>query len=128
MMSAVWADCGIMGIDDSAYDVFTDVLGGTPRPGTLTEGLGKNWAILDGYVKIFACCQHTHSAVEAAMVLRQRLDGTALDHIAEVSVETHPQAMPLSNRPPATTLPGRFTNPHVLAVPPPPGAPGAEPP
>ena len=36
----------------------------------LTDGLGDAWAILDGYMKIYACCQHLHSLVEAALDVR----------------------------------------------------------
>ena len=43
------------------------LLGGAVSPELLTRGLGEDWAILQGYTKIYACCQHLHSAVEAAL-------------------------------------------------------------
>lgn len=114
LMSVVWEECGITGIAESPYDVFTQILGGTIKPELLTEGLGEEWAVLDGYTKIFACCQHTHAAVEATLALRPMI--SQLDDIASIEVETHPLAMPLSNQQPPTTLAGKFSMPHVVAV------------
>ena len=66
-MSVDWAECGIGGVDTGFYDVYSTVHGGTADPAHLTEGLGERWGILDGYMKLYACCQHLHSAVEATL-------------------------------------------------------------
>src|SRR5581483_9432074 len=70
MLSVEWADCGIAGVPTGLYDVYTSVFGGEADATRLTENLGTSWAVLDGYTKIFACCQHLHSAVEATLGLR----------------------------------------------------------
>ena len=116
MLSAELAGCGIGGLPESPHDVFAVVLGGEPQASALTEGLGSQWAILDGYTKIHACCQQTHSAVEAVLALP--LDGSEhnLNRIEEIIVETHPFAMPLQNYDPATTLASKFSLPHVVAT------------
>ncbi len=117
MMSVTWAECGIAGMADSLYDVFTGVLGGTAKPARLTADLGASWAVLDGYTKIYACCQQTHAAVEASLAARAALPPTATaEHIAAITIETHPFALMLTNRAPATTLAGKFSLPHVVAV------------
>lgn len=54
-------------------DVFSEMLKGTAKPEELTQGLGESWAVLDGYAKVQACCQHAHSAVEATQALRAEL-------------------------------------------------------
>ena len=52
-----WAGFGIGGLPRSPYDVFVDGLGAEARPEQLTDGLGREWAVEDGYHKIHACCQ-----------------------------------------------------------------------
>ncbi len=99
MMSVEWAECGIGGVAGGAYDVYAGVFGGAPDAQRLTEDLGTSWAVLDGYTKMFACCQHLHSAVEAALALRpELLDRGGPGAIESIEVETHPLALPLTNR------------------------------
>lgn len=117
MMAVEWASCGIAGSPDAFFDVYADVLGGTPQPGVLTEGLGREWALLDGYTKIYACCQHLHSAVEAVLDLRPALLATApLAEIEAIEVATHALARPLMNPRPDTTLGAKFSMPHAVAA------------
>lgn len=64
-----------------------------------------------------ACCQQTHSAVEAALALRDallRAGGPAAAR--EVVVATHPYAQTLVNYEPATSLAGKFSLPHIVAA------------
>ncbi|TAK82590.1 MAG: MmgE/PrpD family protein [Betaproteobacteria bacterium] len=117
MMAVEWAACGIAGTPGAFYDVYSTILGGEAHPERLTAGLGERWAILDGYTKIYACCQHLHSAVEAAIELRPRLLGeAALEDIERIEVETHPLAMPLMNPRPHTTLAAKFSMSHAMAA------------
>jgi 2-methylcitrate dehydratase PrpD len=117
LMALEWAGCGIGGIAEGFYDVYSTVLGGEARPELLTAGLGERWAVLDGYTKIYACCQHLHSAVEAALDLRKGDPAVAVPGaIASISVETHPLALPLANPAPHTTLGAKFSIPHAVAA------------
>lgn len=117
MMSVEWAECGIGGVYGGFYDVYSTVLGGEAHPERLTERLGDEWAILDGYMKIFACCQHLHSTVEATLAIRNELPaGVAPDDIAEIVVETHPLALQLVNPRPTTTLGAKFSLPHAVGT------------
>jgi len=117
MMSAEWTRCGIAGLPESAYDALVGALHATPHPRRLTANLGGEWAILDGYTKMYACCQRAHSAAEAVLELRRQLprDG-ALDQIDEIVVETHRLALKLNNAVPATTLAAKFSMPHIVAA------------
>ncbi len=116
-MAVEWAECGIAGSPNAFHDVYTSVLGGSAHPERLGEGLGEHWAILDGYTKIYACCQHLHSAVEAIVDLRPRLLARgALEDIESVRVETHPLAIALVNPRPHTTLGAKFSMPHAVAA------------
>jgi 2-methylcitrate dehydratase PrpD len=117
MMSVEWAQCGIGGAEDGFHDVYSKLLGSEAHPDELTRDLGRDYAILDGYTKIYACCQHLHSAVEATLAMRDEvLRAGTLVAIAAIAVETHPPALPLVNPRPATTLGAKFSLPHAVAA------------
>jgi 2-methylcitrate dehydratase PrpD len=116
MMAVEWADMGIGGSADAFYDVYSDVLGGTAEPEALTEGLGHSWALLEGYTKLYACCQHLHATVEALLELRPAVMAAgSLEAIASVEIATHALARPLMNARPDTTLGAKFSLPHAVA-------------
>ena len=114
MMSVEWAACGIAGAPGGFHDAYAGVLGSHVDADALSHGLGEQWAILDGYSKVYACCQHLHSAVEAALELQPRI--RAHEAIDRVVVEAHPLAQLLPNPQPATTLGAKFSLPHAVAA------------
>ena len=77
MRAADFAPLGIGGIAGSTYDVFVGGFGSRARSGGIDVDLGERWAIAGGYHKMFACCQYAHSAVEASLVLGDKLPATA---------------------------------------------------
>lgn len=117
MMSVDWALCGIGGLGSTFYDVYTTTLGGAMHPDQLTSTLGEEWAILDGYHKIFACCQYGHSAVEATLSVSADIPpGKTRQEIKRVVVETHTRGLSLDNYNPETTLAAKFSMPHIVAA------------
>ena len=117
MMAVEWAACGIGGSPDAFFDVYSDVLGGTAQPAAMTEGLGTSWALLDGYTKIYACCQHLHATVEALLELRPAvLAAGPLTGIESIEIATHELARPLMNPAPETTLGAKFSLPLAAAA------------
>ncbi len=126
MMSVDWAACGLNGSPDAPHDVFGTIFQAPTEAENLSAGLGESWAIQDGYTKLYACCQFTHSVAEAALALRQELGEPALASIAAIDVETHPLAINLTNANPETTLAAKFSVPHVAATALATGAAGAE--
>jgi len=115
MMSVTLQSCGFNGRADALVDVYGGILHCPTRPEELTADLGVRWAVQDGYTKPYACCQHTHSAVEAALALHRDLPATAAPEIETLTVQTHELATRLLNRQPHTTLAARFSLPHVVA-------------
>ena len=111
-----WAGCGIRGIPQTGYDVFSTCFGADCLPEELDRNLGRDWAIRDGYHKIFACCQYAHSMVEAALELHQRLGAGAGEEVAAIEVETHPRGLTLANAHPPTVLAAKFSMPHAAAA------------
>ena len=115
LRSADWAEHGIAGIAETPFDVFVGVLGTDCKPEALTDGLGTRWAIANGYQKMFACCQYTHSAIEASLELHRQFGARRAD-IDRIVVETHPLALKLTTVEPATTLGAKFSIPHAVAA------------
>jgi 2-methylcitrate dehydratase PrpD len=116
LMAVEWAGLGITGSPDAFFDVYSDVLGGTAEPAALTDGLGISWALLEGYTKLYACCQHLHATVEALLDLRPALLAAgSVDAIESVEIATHALARPLMNARPDTTLGAKFSLPHAVA-------------
>ena len=117
MMSVEWARCGIGGSPQGFDDVYTGLLGSEAQPQHLLGDLGGRWAVLDGYLKIHACCQHLHSTVEATLDLRSRvIAGGGMERIERIDVAAHPLALLLPNAHPATTLGAKFSLPHAVAA------------
>ena len=118
MRAADLAPLGLGGIAESTYDVFVGCFGTRAIPSALTAQLGERWAIASGYHKLFACCQYAHSAVEASLVLGEKLarTGRTSDDIAEITVETHPRGLTLTETNPPTVLSAKFSMPHALAA------------
>lgn len=116
-LAADLAEAGIAGARDGLASVFTDGLGHPLERAVFTEGLGERYAVEDGYHKVYACCQYTHAAVEAAQALRAGpLTTLAPAEIASVRVETHPLALTLDGYQPANVLAGKFSVPHTVAA------------
>ena len=116
LRSVDWAGFGIRGAASSPYDVFVGGLGAEPRPDELTAGLGQSWGIVDGFHKIYACCQYAHAAVESVEeLLGRRPDVEAASDIERIVVETHWRGLALENRRPATSLAAKFSLPHIVA-------------
>ena len=115
MRMADWARFGIGGMDDSPWTVYTERLGQLANPRALTDSLGQEWAIANGYHKIHACCQSTHSAVEAMLQARAALPaGTGPQDVVEIHLASHRPGM--TNPQPPTSLAAKFSFAHVLAA------------
>jgi 2-methylcitrate dehydratase PrpD len=115
MQAVEWAECGIGGAPHSPYDVFVTAFNSKLAADQFTAELGQEWAIADGYHKLHACCQYSHSAVEAIMDLHGQL-GERMHGARKVVVATHPLGLTLNNREPATSLAAKFSMPHIAAA------------
>lgn len=117
MMSVEWASCGISGTESTFYDVYTRALRGRMHAEQLTSNIGIEWAMRDGYHKLFACCQYGHSAVESSLSILEDLPaGKTSKDINKVIVETHERGLTLDNNTPQTTLAAKFSMQHIVAA------------
>lgn len=116
MLCVDWALAGIGGVASSPYDVYARCFGADTDGGQLTEDLGAEWAVCDGYHKMHACCQYAHSSLDAlSEILSRREDLIGGERVASIRVETHPLGLTLDNYDPATTLAAKFSLPHAVA-------------
>ena len=123
MRAADWAVAGVRGLPSALHDVYVDAFGARPDPAQLCEGLGRDWAVSEGYHKLFACCQYGHATIEASLELGQRADWR---RIAAIHLETHHKARVMDNPDPDTTIAGKFSIQHIAATAAVHGAGGAE--
>ena len=117
MMAVDLARVGVGGIASSPYDVYAGGFRAQTQVDELTHGLGADWAVCDGYHKLYACCQYAHASLDAvADILHRRPELKGGDAIASIAVEADPRGMTLCNDQPATTLAAKFSLPHAVAA------------
>jgi 2-methylcitrate dehydratase PrpD len=86
------------------------------KPDCLTQGLGKEYEILNVYVKLYAACRHAHAPIDAVF---EALKGHPIEpeEITRVSVETYSAAVKLAGLRDATTpSAARFSIPLSVAI------------
>ncbi len=54
----------------------------------ITDGLGERWKILENCYKLHSCCGHIHTAIDAALVIREQ-PCFVVDRIAQIDIETY---------------------------------------
>lgn len=82
------------------------------------EKLGSPWSVLDPPVgfKPYPCCGSTHSAIDAALKLRDRYDVSPED-IETVRIQEHPRRLDHTNKPrPQSSLNGKFSVQYCVTV------------
>lgn len=95
---------------------FLRAMSTSPTPDRLTEGLGSEYRMVDNAFKKHASCRHTHSAIDAALQVR---DETSLDvdAIDEISVHVYPAADDLLRHiEPTTPYAAKFSLPYTVAA------------
>ncbi len=111
------ARLGIAGTPSGPYDVYTRGLGAPAKPAELTDGLGSDWTICDGYHKLYGACHHSHAAMEAIeSLVTKRPDLRGGDRVKGVLMEGSAMAMNFNNPAPQTTLGAKFSIQHALAA------------
>ncbi len=113
MRAVDWSSVGITGLPTALHDVYADAFGAKPNAGELSGELGENWAISDGYHKIFACCQYGHATIEATLKLCEQ---AAHERIVGIHIQTHWRARAMDNPDPPTTIGAKFSMQHIAAT------------
>ena len=72
---------------------------------------------MESYHKQFACCQYSHSAIEAVLKILSKIEPKPnYKAIEKIKLKTHWRGKLLSNLEPKTTLAAKFSMEHILAT------------
>lgn len=106
---------GLTGAEGGLTEFFLPRAAERPDPSLLTRGLGSDWEILRGFVKIYPTCGHVGSPVEALRALQAEapLDP---DRIAAVRIATYRGASLLAEPHPQNALAAKFSIPWSVAA------------
>lgn len=86
----------------------------------ITDGLGQQWKISENCFKLYACCGHTHSAVDMALDFREKQQwnsNEALQQLAAVTIETYTSGYDIvKEMNPATPYQAKFSLAYCVAA------------
>lgn len=89
-------------------------------PSRITTGLGEQWKISENCYKLYACCGHTHTAIDTVLDLRTELGwqgDEALAQVATLHIETYaPGYAIVKEMNPHTPYQAKFSLAYVTAV------------
>ncbi|HEX3866212.1 MAG TPA: MmgE/PrpD family protein [Gemmatimonadaceae bacterium] len=89
-------------------------------PSRITDGLGERWKVSENCYKVWACCGHTHSAVDVAGDLRSKQGWQgrdAVDRIARIAIETYgPGYEIVKEQSPGTPYEAKFSIAYCVAA------------
>jgi 2-methylcitrate dehydratase PrpD len=80
----------------------------------ITDGLGTKWKISENCYKVWACCGHTHAAIDVAADMRARVPAA---EIVSIRIETYgPGYEIVKERNPSTPYQAKFSIAYVVAA------------
>jgi 2-methylcitrate dehydratase PrpD len=87
----------------------------------ITDGLGEGWKILENCYKLHSCCGHIHTAIDAALEIREQRCreqiGFAVDRIVQIDIETYgPGWEIVKEQNPRTPYQARFSLVYCVAA------------
>ena len=85
----------------------------------VTAGLGERWKISENCYKVWACCGHTHSAIDVARLMQTRKWAARpnVDDIASILIETYGPGYEIVKEPnPRTTYEAKFSIAYCVAA------------
>lgn len=89
-------------------------------PTRITDGLGEKWKISENCYKLYACCGHTHTAIDTALDLRTELGwqgSEALTQVVALHIETYgPGYAIVKEMHPRTPYQAKFSLAYVTAA------------
>ena len=100
---------------DGYFAAFAGAPGTDWFPGTVRDGLGERWVILQTYVKPYPCCRHLHGAIDAVLALREA-NAIDPDDVESVEVGTFAIATRHAGKTIGATLQAQLSLPYTVAV------------
>jgi 2-methylcitrate dehydratase PrpD len=117
LLASRLVECSFTGEVDSPSSVFGKVLGDDFDPAKVTENLGTEWMVGEGYFKLHPTGRYVHSAIDALEDLLTRAPGGTLDpaSVERIEVRTYKLAAMLAEQRVKTSFGARFSVPFALA-------------
>ncbi len=117
-MAVRLAECGFSGPADGVNTTFSLVLGDGFAPDVAVAGLGEQWLLPGGYIKLYPTARYAHSANDALDDALTRVPGRRIepDSIERIEVRAYKMAAFLSNPAPKNWFGTRFSVPFALAT------------
>ena len=118
LLASRLVESGFTGEVDSPSSVYGKVLGDDFVPSKVTEGLGREWMVADGYFKLHPTGRYVHSAIDALEDLLSRVPGGRLEPASIVRIEarTYKLAAMLAELRVTSSFGARFSVPFALAT------------
>ena len=106
------------GSNDAPADVFGKTLGVGFDEEVACAGLGSEWYLAQGYFKTYACCRHTHPAIDALRAIIDTKSEVRPDDIDAIETFTYGQAAKAVGAAeyPESTLAAKFSLPYIFAA------------
>jgi 2-methylcitrate dehydratase PrpD len=83
----------------------------------ITAGLGRDWKVSENCYKVWACCGHTHSAIDVASDMRAQRGGLRATDVASIRIETYgPGYEIVKAKNPGTTYEAKFSIAYCVAA------------
>lgn len=99
---------------------FFQAMSSAHDPSRITDGLGERWKISENCYKLYACCGHTHTAIDTTLALRTELGwqgDEARTQVASLHIETYgPGYEIVKERNPRTPYQAKFSLAYVTAA------------
>lgn len=117
-MAVRLAESGFSGPADGVNTTFSLVLGDGFAPEVAIAGLGEEWLLPGGYIKLYPSARYAHSANDALDDALARAPGGRIDPAAveRIEVRAYKMAAFLSNPAPKNWFGTRFSVPFALAT------------
>jgi 2-methylcitrate dehydratase PrpD len=118
LLASRLVESGFTGEVDSPSTVYGKVLGDDFVPAKVTEGLGREWMVAEGYFKLHPTGRYVHSAIDALEDLLSRVPGGRLEpaSVARIEVRTYKLAAMLAELRVTSSFGARFSVPFALAT------------
>jgi len=109
---------GFTGSNDAPADVFGGTLGVDFDDQVACAGLGSEWYTAQGYFKTYACCRHTHPAIDALRAIIDKKPEKRPGDIDSIETFTYGQAAKAVGAVeyPESTLAAKFSLPYIFAA------------
>ncbi len=117
-MAVRLAQSGFSGPKDGVNTTFSLVLGDGFSPEVAVQGLGRDWMLPGGYLKLYPTARYAHSAIDALHDALGKAPGgsVAADAIERIDVRAYKLAAFLANMAPKDWFGTRFSVPFAMAT------------